>query len=88
MSHFNHMRWLNGPEMEIPYPGDEYNPDKLINEYGWVEVRERDEDQRFKANFWINENCGEEYTDWVYEPFGRYLFRNHEAAAMFKLMFG
>jgi hypothetical protein len=81
-------RWHNGPLKEIPGPGDEYNANKLVEDYGWLMVELADEDSRFKAAYWVSENCGEEYIDYIYEPKGKWLFRNHEAGTMFKLMFG
>ena len=82
------MQFKRGPVMEPPREGDEYDADKLVNEYGWIRVAIANEDIRFPAAYWVSNNCGEEYMDYIYEPRNKWIFRNHEAAAMFKLIYG
>jgi hypothetical protein len=82
------MKWKNGPVGLLPDDAEYLNPELLVDRYRWVEVRLPDDENRFSAAYWVSQNCGEEFTDFFYYPVDRWCFRNHEAAAMFKLMFG
>lgn len=82
------MQWKNGPEGLRPDDSEYLEPTLLVDRYNWVEVKVVDDSSRFSAAYWVSENCGEDCVDYLYFPVDRWCFRNHEAAAMFKLMYG